>query len=52
MAPIVPPLFDHSIVVAMDEEVGVVLALWDEDPGEAFKVNGLSPGDVSFATLC
>ena len=26
VAPIVPPPFDHSIVIAMDEELGVTLA--------------------------
>ena len=46
VAPIVPPPFDHSIVIAMDEEVGVMLALWDEGPDEALKTNSLSPGDV------
>ena len=52
VAPIVLPTFDHSVVVAMDEEVGVMLTLWDKDCDEAFKTDGLSPGDVSFSTVC
>ena len=51
MAPIVPPPFDHSIVIAMDEEVGVTLALWDEDPDEALKTDSLSPGEVLFTAV-
>ena len=50
-APIIPPPFDHSIVIAMDEEVGVILALWDEDSDEALKADGLSPGNVSSTTV-
>ena len=51
VALIIPPPFDHPIVIAMDEEVGVILALWDEDSDEALKADGLSPGDVSSTTV-
>ena len=50
--PIVPPPFNHSIVVAVYEEVGVMLALWYECPGKEFEADGFGPGDVSFAILC
>ena len=50
-APIIPPPIDHSIVIAVDEEVGVILALWDEDSDKALEADGLSPGDVSSTTV-
>ena len=34
VAPIVPPPFNHSVVITVNEEVGVVLPLWDKDPDE------------------
>ena len=51
-APVVPPPFNNSIVVAMDEEVSVIVALWNENSDKAFKANGFSPSDVSFAIEC
>ena len=51
-APIVPPPFNHSIAITVDEEVGVMLALWDEDPDEALETDSLGPNDVSFTAVC
>lgn len=51
-APIVPPSLNDSIVIAVDEKVGVAVTLWDEDPNEAFEANGLSPSDVSCSIAC
>ena len=50
VAPIVVSTFDHSIVVTMGE--GVTLALWDKYSDEAFKTDGLGPGDVLFSVVC
>ena len=47
-APVVPPPFDNSVVIAVDEKVGVVMALRNENPDEALKTDGFGPSDVSF----
>ena len=52
LASVVPPPFNDSIVVTMDEKMGVVMAMWNENLDEALKTDCFSPSDVSFPIDC